>query len=165
MRSLLSPSALVIVLLSAVQSLSATDLHRLWEERCGGCHGDSAEFVRHGLQLIDGELRGKRPGTDLRAFMLRHRGGLPEPYVGPVYDMLLAQATTPARFRDQCGICHHRAVELVRDALVVRNGELVGRYSGRLTRDFLRGHGRLDEEGVAFFAKLLARVEREVHHP
>lgn len=158
-------SAILALVLSFALPVSATDLHRLWEERCGECHGDSAQFVRGSLRVIDGQLQGKRPGTDLRVFMLRHRGGLPESHAHAVYEMLLAQATTPPRFREQCGICHAKAADLARDSLILRNGDLVGRYSGRRVSDFLHDHGRLDEAGVVFFTELLGRVEREVHHP
>ena len=165
MRMLPGVSAFLALAISFAHPLSATDLHRLWEERCGECHGESAQFVRGSLRVIDGRLQGKRPGTDLRVFMLRHRGGLPESHAPAVYDMLLAQATTPPRFREQCGICHVRAADLARESLILRDGDLVGRYSGRRVSEFLHGHGRLDEAGVEFFTELLGRVEREVHHP
>ncbi len=82
-----------------------------------------------------------------------------------IEEMLLARATTPPKFREQCGIRHVKAADLARDALIVRDGELLGRYTGLRVSNFLRGHGRLDEAGGSLLHRASATCEREVHHP
>ena len=96
-------------------------------------------------------------------FLRNH--GVPGPRVKPVYDMLLAQAGTDQRFKTKCGGCHETAAGLVRDTLVVRDGVLQGRESGRPVADFLKRHGKLAPDEVPFFVDLLTRVEREVNSP
>jgi hypothetical protein len=162
----LRPLAAVFCLLAAAPApAAALDLHRLWEERCAGCHGEAGDFARSTLHEVDGRLQGRRPERDLAAFLGSHRGGLPPTEAETVLAMLQAQAGTPPRFRERCGICHPKAADLVRDHLTLRDGVLVGRYSGRRMDEFLRIHGRLDAEGAAFFLALLTRIEGEVHHP
>lgn len=58
-----------------------------------------------------------------------------------------------------------RPAALVRDHLVVRDGVLQGRESGRPVADFLTRHGNLKPDEVPFFVGLLTRIEREVNSP
>ncbi|HYH20387.1 MAG TPA: hypothetical protein VD995_17415 [Azospirillum sp.] len=144
----------------------AADLHRLWEERCARCHGDAGGFARDALSAADerlqGRLQGRLPERDLHAFLLRHQGGLPEAEAQGVYAMLLAQAQTPPLFQERCGLCHPKAADLVRDQLVLRDGVLVGRYTGRPVAAFLETHGRIAADERPFFMDLLTRLAREV---
>jgi hypothetical protein len=136
-------------------SALATDLHVLWDDRCGGCHGHAAAFARDRAAL---------PAPDsLSRFLRTHRGGLPDNVAEGVAQMLTAQAATPPRFMEQCRICHGRAADFARDHLLAVEGKVVGRYSGRDIEAFMKdGHARLDAEGAAFFAKELRRVLGEV---
>ena len=154
---------LVIALLAiAPSAASAVDLHRLWDERCAECHEDAGTFARQTLKADDGRLLSRRPERDLRAFLLRHQGGLPPAEAEGVYAMLSAQARTPPLFREKCSICHVKAADLVRDSLILRDGVLVGRYSGRIIADFLAGHGRLEPDQVPVLVGQLSRIVREV---
>lgn len=151
MRSLIPILALLTAAMAGTPAVAA-DLHRLWEARCARCHGEAGDFARDGL--------GAQP--DLPAFLTRHRGGLPEAEARGIAAMLLAQAGTPPLFRERCGLCHPKAADLVRDTLVVRDGVLVGRYTGRRTDAFLAGHGRIDADERPFFVELLTRLAHEV---
>jgi hypothetical protein len=157
--------ALALLLLAATVSHSpakAADLHRLWEERCAECHGEAGPFAHRTLAADGDRLVGRRPERDLLAFLRRHQGGLPEADAQAVYAMLLAQAETQPLFRERCGLCHPKAADLVRGALVLRDGVLVGRYTGRPTADFLKNHGRIEADELPVFLDLLTRLAREV---
>ncbi len=145
-------AAAVAIAVATAPDATAVDLHRLWDERCLDCHGHAADLARGGLA----------PRPDLAAFLRRHRGGQPPEIAAALAAMLHAQAASSGVFAERCRICHRSAAELARD-MIVREGVLVGRYSGRPIAEFLVGHGRLDAEGAARMAELLARVEREVH--
>ena len=60
-------------------------------------------------------------------------------------------------FRDKCTLCHRNAVRLARIWLIVRDGRLVGRYTGRDIEAFLHNHGRLSDEEVGIVIKMLKR--------
>ena len=60
-------------------------------------------------------------------------------------------------FRKKCEICHVRAVDVARDKLILRDGELVGRYTGRDTALFLTNHGRLTAEEILVMVEVLKR--------
>jgi hypothetical protein len=60
-------------------------------------------------------------------------------------------------FREQCLICHDRAVVLARRELVLRGNRLVGRYSGRDIPVFLENHGRLNDSEIVVVLRMLER--------
>lgn len=154
MRAVLLAALLLLVPAAA----EAADLHRLFEERCAGCHGDAGPFAQQAL--AGSPVTAER----LERFLTRHGGGLGD-HAGPVADMLLAQAATPPWFREQCRICHGKAADFVRDRLIVRGGTLVNRYTDRPVADLLTHHAGLSPERQRFYLDLLTRLEAEVHHP
>lgn len=160
LRSIVVPAALLI----AAPALAA-DVHQLWDRQCGGCHGHAGAFARSSLVVVDGSLRGRDDGRDIRLLLDSHNGGYGKEDVAAIYAMLLAQVEAPALFREKCGDCHPTAAQLVREQVVERDGELYGRYSHRRIADFLRRHGRLDEAETDFLMEVLTRVEKEVHRP
>ncbi|MBP2296254.1 hypothetical protein [Azospirillum rugosum] len=141
----------------------ATDLHRFWEQTCGDCHPHAGAFAQRFLTVKNGKLQGGHHKDDLLVFLNHHY--LPQDLVQPMYEMLLAQASTPPRFKERCGRCHETAADLARESLVVRDGVLQSRESGRPVAEFLPRHAKLGltPEETAFFVDLLTRVEREVH--
>lgn len=153
-------AALSLLLASPIQ---ATDLHRLWDDRCIECHDHAAAFARKHLTVVDGSLQGRHADRDLRLFLGNHFLDTSE--VDAVYGMLLAQASTTPRFKEQCSACHQDAAQFARDSLVWRNQALYGRSTDRTVSDFLRQHRKLSAEDAAFFATLLERVAREVALP
>lgn len=129
----------------------------LYFERCGRCHGDAQALLEKRAELKDGVLVGQRSGRDLRSFLDSHFGRRSEADVATIYMELLRVAGVGGRFKQQCAICHVGAKRLARDSLVMRNGELFGRYSGRRIADFLPGHGRMAPDDAAFFLEVLRR--------
>ncbi len=147
------------LLLAPAPPAAAVDLHAMWDGRCGGCHGHAADFARRFLTVEDGKLRGRHHRDNLDRFLPNHY--LAPDLVAPVIAMLTAQASAPPRFRERCGSCHESAAQLARDDLALRDGELVGRQSGRRMRDFLARHGKLAPDELPFFVDLLTRLVRE----
>ncbi|MBK1838683.1 hypothetical protein JHL17_14785 [Azospirillum sp. YIM B02556] len=162
MRTVLALALIAPALLLAGPG-GSTDLHRFWEQTCGDCHRHAGDFARRYLTVRDGRLEGGHHKDDLLVFMGHHY--LPQDLVQPMYEMLLAQATTSPRFKERCGRCHESAADLARETLVIRDGMLLGRESGRAVAEFLPRHAKLGltAEETAFFVDLLTRVEREVH--
>ena len=149
---------LTIVTVYAVFSTQATaaDLHRVWEDRCTQCHDEAGDFARQFLVESEGRLYGSQPNRDVREFLHNHY--LVDEEVDRVYAMLLAQVTSGMRFKNQCGGCHAKAAELVRE-----NSDLLLAKSRQPVREFLRGHGGIkNDEEFTFFLDLLNRLDQEI---
>ncbi|MCL5778385.1 hypothetical protein M1105_15500 [Limibaculum sp. FT325] len=133
------------------------DFHAIWEARCLSCHGHAGAFARERLTLEAGEVRG-RGGRDLRPFLARHGGGLPPDQVELFLDVLARQLASGGFYERECRICHDSARELARLRLVLRDGRLMGRYSGREIATFLVGHGRMSEAEAEAMTEALAAI-------
>jgi len=150
-------AGLLATLLSTVTAPAETsDLHRLFEQRCGRCHGHAGDFAREKLSIVDGVLRGRRP--DLKGFLELHHGPRTAAEAEDLYRMFFRQVEAGGEFSQRCRMCHDSASDLVRDRLIVVDGALRGRYTGNDIRAFLVGHGRLDAEGAAFFDDALLQI-------
>ncbi len=149
---------LLLLLLTAGSAASqgAEDFHELFERRCAACHGHAGDFAREALVIVGGELRGRKSGRPVRAFLATHRGGLDGERAALFTEVLFRQVESGGLFQAHCAICHVRARDLVQARLVVTDGRLMGRYSGADMGDFLRGHGRAaDEEAQRLYEALL----------
>lgn len=151
--------------LLGISHAPAADLHQLWDQRCGGCHGHAGQFARTSLTVDGGVLKGKSDNRDIRVLLDKHNGGYGKDDIAAIYDMLRAQVRTPNVFKAKCGKCHDTAAQLVREQVVVRDGVLYGRYSQHRLADYLPGHGHLSPAETKTLLDALARVEAEVHRP
>jgi cytochrome c2 len=147
---------LATILGTAKAPAEAVDFHRLFEQRCGRCHGHAGDFAREKLTIVDGVLRGRRP--DLMLFLQSHHGPRTTAEAEGFYQLFFRQVEAGGEFKQRCRICHDSASDLVRDRLIVVDGTLRGRYTGNDIRAFLVGHGRLDAEGAAFFDDALLQI-------
>ena len=160
-------SALLTVLaalpqLTAAQSAEALDFHARFEERCFSCHGHSGPFIRDHLQIDDTGAIVTENGRSVDALLDRHAGGLDEAEKPLFLSVFRKQIETGGLFRDKCIMCHDRAYELARLKLILRDGQVMGRYSDRDIGTFLLNHGRLTPEEAelmtdVFFALLQGR--------
>ena len=135
----------------------ATPQPGLFQDKCGRCHKRAGPLVRAQLTLADGTLVGADSGQDLRAFMRRHYGRPSAEEIEAIYAALLRIAKGEGRFLVRCGICHRSAERMAHNVLVVKDGTLRGRYSGRDIEAFLLGHGTESAEEAAFFTEVLRR--------
>jgi mono/diheme cytochrome c family protein len=143
-------------LIGEVARAQDADLHKVFEQRCSQCHGHAGKFARESLQIVDGSVVGS-PGLDLERFLQRHKGGLPPEQVRALLDMFRAQIEAGAFFQQNCRICHGSAYDFARLKLIEREGELWGRYSDHLIREFLPGHaGMSNSEASEMTLALIA---------
>jgi cytochrome c5 len=121
------------------------DPHQLYERHCGGCHAAHArDFVRKSLERRGGDIVGRNSGVALGTFMARGHGRLDAFQAREMVAHLTAIFDGGWLFQERCRICHDRAVLFARRSLVLRDGRVVGRYTGRDIRSFLDNHGRID---------------------
>lgn len=157
-RSLAMFSYLLFMFGSPAALAQTIDPHQLYEERCSGCHAPHAgDFVHGSLERLDDKLVGRGTGRELRAFLAGGHGRLAALEIDVVAAHLAAILAAGGLFRDKCLICHRRAVELARSHLVLRDGRVMGRYTGRDIAVFLKNHGRLEEGEIETAVRMLAR--------
>lgn len=143
---------------SAASYGQTLDPHVLYEERCAGCHTPHAgDFVPDNLVWRDDQIVGRDSGKELRPFLAGGHGRLEPLEVDVMVAHLAAILEAGGLFRENCLMCHDRAVVLARRELVRRGNRLVGRYSGRDIAVFLENHGRLDDSEIAIVLRMLER--------
>lgn len=155
-------TVLSLLVLSGAQTgiLAAEDVdrHAIYEGSCAGCHEPHAgDFVRNNIDLVDGNLLGRSTGLPVRAFLEGGHGRLSSEQIELIVAHLGTIRTSGFVFRNKCAICHVSAVELARRELILRDGVLTGRYSGRTIAEFLADHGRLTTEEVPDMVTTLSR--------
>ena len=119
------------------------DPHALFEEKCGRCHEHAGTFAREKLTVTNGEVVGRRSGKPVLKTLASHFGKLSEAEAGLIVDMFRRQILSDGLYKAKCRFCHDPAKKLARQTLILREGQLVGRYSGRSIEDLLSYHGRL----------------------
>lgn len=70
-----------------------------------------------------------------------------------------------AYWDQRCAQCHGKVSEFARQSLLINDGNLVGRTSGRKLADFLLTHGRVKPDEVQSLVSSLTRVRMEVSAP
>ena len=136
----------------------AVDPHAVYERRCARCHeGHAGDFVAKSLIRRDGRIVGRDSGIEIGAFLADGHGRLPAAELPVVVSHLAAIFESGGLFRTHCRICHDPAVTLARRELTLRDGRVVGRYSGRDIRTFMENHGRLEGAEVETIMRMLER--------
>ena len=141
------------------------DPHRLYEDRCSGCHAAHAgDFVHGSIDYSSGGGIGRKTSKRLHEFLTEGHGGLSARQIDALLDLFLGVYKRGRVFRDKCRVCHDRATELARSRLIIRNGRLMGRYSGRDIEGFLSRHGRLEGAEVEMMTQTLESHVRAKGH-
>lgn len=157
----LASLSLALVLLaigSAAPAAQSLDPHALYEGRCAGCHAPHAgDFVPDNLTRRDGRIVGRDGGQELRAFLAGGHGRLEPLEVDVMVAHLAAILEAGGLYRENCLVCHDRAVVLARRELALRGDRLVGRYTGRDIALFLENHGRLEGPEIETILRMLER--------
>lgn len=137
----------------------SVDPHALYESRCTRCHEPHAsEFARAQLKTEGDIVIGTETGEELSALLDGHRGtNLTTVEIRALVDHFAAMMTTGWIYQKKCTLCHEPAVKLARIWLIMRDGRLMGRYTGRDIEVFLGNHGRLTAEEVQIVTKMLQR--------
>lgn len=134
------------------------DPHGIYEERCARCHESHArDFAEDHLRLQDGLVVGRKTKRDLQGFLAGGHGALKALEIALLVDHLSGILQRDAVFRAKCRICHRRSLDLARLSLIVTEGRLSGRYSGRDIAEFLTYHGRLTPQEVPVLVDILTR--------
>ncbi len=159
-RLLLALLGLQLLALPLAQAMAGKeagiDPHQLFEERCTRCHGHAADFARGHLQLVGTTVAGTKVRGDFSAFLKRHQGGVSASQAAVLIDAFRRQLLGGGLFQERCSVCHQRAYELARLHLILVDGNLMGRYSGRDMAEFLPIHGvRTADEAEQLFEMLL----------
>lgn len=150
---------LTFLLFPAV-AVFATDIHKMWDDRCVSCHGHAGEFSRKFLKVTGSELQGRHHTHDLRLFLNNHY--LSGHDVEPVYNMLLAQVSILPRFKNECSRCHENAATFVRESFTLEGGSLNSIKLKIPVRDFLSGHRNLQPVDIDFFMEQFNRIMNEI---
>lgn len=127
---------------AAAQDGAGPDFHAIWEGRCLACHGHAGPFVRERLTFDHDAILG-REGREIGPFLERHGGGLPPDQIALFLRVFARQLASGGFYARECRICHDSARDLARLRLVLRDGRLMGRYSGREIAPFLATHARM----------------------
>ena len=137
-----------------------TDPHVIYERNCARCHTPHAgDFVAADVVEDEtGVLIGRTTDTPVAEYLKRGHGRLPEAEIGILIDQFVAIANAGGLFREKCRICHERAAGLARSELVLRDGDLYGRYTDRDISLFLRTHGRLHTGEIPVIVEMLKRA-------
>jgi len=139
------------------QAQTFSDPHVIFEGKCLICHGHAGPFARDHLLLGEDGVT-TSSGIPLRAFLGRHKGGLPDQEIATLLTLFRQNLTSGALFERNCLFCHDRAREFARLNLILRDGHLVGRYSGRDVAQYLPGHARLSPEEARAMVEVLHRL-------
>lgn len=153
----------LLLLFFSPANAGGIDLHALWDDRCAECHGHSADFAREFLKVSGGLLQGRHHVLDLHRFLEHHYP--PANQVDALYQMLLAQTNTPPRFGAECGNCHGKAADFLRDSLLLKDGELKSRRSGKSVQQFMQSHRDMTRDDIQFYMSLFTRLSREIYRP
>lgn len=159
---------LVLALIGGPAAQAQTiDPHALYEQRCSGCHLPHAgDFARDTLERAGNTIVVRGTGKELRSFLARGHGKLSPAEIDVMVDHLTFIVDAGALFRKKCFDCHGRAVVFARSELVLRDGTLYGRYSGRETAPFMENHGRLTGDQVATMVTMLkGQLAAQPHRP
>jgi hypothetical protein len=149
---------LVALAVAASAGAQETDPHAIYEQSCARCHeAHAGDFVHKRLDMKGGRLISTSSGQDIEAFLSEGHGRLGPAERQILIDQLVAIRQSGRLFHDKCLTCHDRAAEFARARLIVKDGVLVGRYSGKDTGQFLQGHGRLAPDEVSRMIDVLKR--------
>lgn len=136
------------------------DPHQLYEQRCGGCHvAHAGTFVHESLIASEGGVFGRSSGDELGAFLRAGHGEVSAKEIEAIIEHFTSILRSGRLFHKKCRICHDRAVILARRELIMKDGELIGRYTRRNIRQFLLDHGRLNADELP---KLLDALKRQL---
>ncbi len=152
---------LAMVLAGSPLRAQTSDPHALYEGHCAKCHAPHAGDLAHDMLVLeDGIALSRTSGETLRRILLGGHGKLTPSQADDLTDHLTAILGAGGVYRDKCLGCHDRAVRVVRRNIIVKDGRMVSRYTGRDMSQFMHQHGRLTQKEVAVILEMFARQLR-----
>lgn len=137
----------VVMLTVGIAQAQPVDPHAVYELKCTRCHEDHARaFADQHLVVIDDRVIGKRRSRDLEYFLINGHGRLDPAEVRPLVAHLKSVIGADGLYERKCRMCHEPAVNFARIKLIIRDGKLMGRYSGHDIDAFMIDHGRVNQE-------------------
>lgn len=147
-----------MMLTAAIAQAQPVDPHAVYEQKCADCHEDHARsFADQHLLVKDNRVIGKRRSRDLEDFLIKGHGRLEPAEVRPLVAHLKSVVGADGLYEKKCRICHEPAVDFARIKLIMKEGKLLGRYSGRDIAEFMIDHGRVSQEEHAIIMDALKR--------
>ena len=145
------------VLAQAPAQPLSQDPHTVYEQRCGGCHNEhGADLARQKLKLAAEKVVVARTGRDLEAVLKKHHGvqltAGEWPALAALFKLGMA---TGGVYQLRCARCHDTAVKLAREKLMLSDGRLVLRGSGKEVAAFLASHGETQASEMAHLLQAL----------
>ncbi|NDW46488.1 hypothetical protein [Ruegeria sp. PrR005] len=163
MHGLTAALSALAILIAPVALASEADPHQLYESKCAGCHSPHAgDFVWLELDTGQEPLVGRNSGRSVAAMLERGHGRLTPAEATILLAHFQAIRTSGQLFRTKCRMCHDTASGLVRRALILRDGTLTGRYTGRDIAQFLTVHGRLTPSEAEQMLGVLERIATSI---
>lgn len=133
------------------------DAHEIYENSCSRCHEDHAgDFVHAALQLKNNAAVSVRTGLSADDYMKSGHGKLLSEHIAALNTLFLFILENDGLFQSHCRICHGPARLLAKSKLIVKDGVLMGRYTGRNIQEFLYGHGRLTKSEAEKMTDILS---------
>lgn len=159
MRDLFTLALVATIACTTGVAAQVADPHQIYEGSCAQCHGPHAgDFVWNELQDSDGVLVGKRSGRPVENYLSSGHGGVTSDEADALLTHFQSVRSSGQLFRQKCTICHGTALSVTRTKLIIVDGRLTGRYTGRDIERFLTGHGRLSPAEVSEMLAVLTRV-------
>ena len=147
---------LTCLMLALCAGPAMADPHAIYEEACGRCHSAHAgAFFAKRLNLFDDRVVSIASGRPLDRFLKQGHGGLVSADADALTVFAKMILSNDRLFKRKCRVCHDPAVDLARHELIVTDGRLQGRFTGREIHAFLLGHGRLSDAEAGRIADML----------
>lgn len=143
---------------AAELSSQTIDPHQLYEQSCARCHEPHARDFVHKKLIRPGEnLLGRKSNKDVRELLKAGHGKLRLEEIETIVDHMTIIYQSGRLYHKKCRICHDRSVKFARLNLILKEGKLFGRYSGKDIEQFLSAHGRLKTNEVSKMVDVLKR--------
>jgi len=149
---------LIIMLTAGIAQSDPVDPHAVYEQKCTRCHEDHARAFADQHLLVKGDrVIGKRRSRDLAKFLNNGHGKLNPTEVAPLVAHFKSVIGANGLYKQKCRMCHEPAVNFSRIKLIMKDGKLLGRYSGRDIKEFMNEHGRVTQDELPIIMDALMR--------
>ncbi len=156
---IIAGAALLSVPQSSAQELNG---HAIYERACNQCHERHAgDFAHATLTLKNDAAVSLRTGKNVENYLFGGHGNLTSDEAAAMSALLAYILGNDGLFHSHCRICHGPARFLARSKLFLKDGVLIGRYTGRNIQEFLYGHGRVSKDEAEKLTEVLSGFRKD----